>query len=172
MTNSRTFWPFAAWLRAYSPAWLRLDLVAGLTVAAVVIPKAMAYAVIAGLPVEVGLYTALAAMVVYPFLGSSRPLSVSTTSEIAMLSAAAIVAVTTANTGAGAVAVASTLALLVGGILLAARILRLGFIANFVSKPVLVGFEAGIGVAVAVSQLKAVLGVHPASKTTLGILRE
>ena len=172
MANRETNFPIAGWLRAYQPTWLRLDVIAGLTAAAVVIPKAMAYAVIAGLPVEAGLYTALAAMVVYPLLGSSRPLSVSTTSEIAMLSAAAIVSVTTANTGAGAAAVASTLALLVGGMLLAARILRLGFIANFVSKPVLVGFEAGIGVAVAVSQLKAVLGVHPASKTTLGILRE
>jgi len=172
MTTQKTSWPILDWLHGYSPTWLRLDILAGLTAAAVVIPKAMAYAAIAGLPIEVGLYTALAAMVVYPFLGSSRPLSVSTTSEIAMLSAAAIVAVTTAQTGVGAAAVASTLALLVGGILLAARLLRLGFLANFVSKPVLVGFEAGIGAAVIVSQLKAVLGIHPASKTTLGILRE
>jgi sulfate permease, SulP family len=172
MTSKTIAWPIASWLRGYSPAWLRLDILAGLTAAAVVIPKAMAYAVIAGLTVEVGLYTALAAMLVYPLLGSSRPLSVTTTSEIAILTAAAIAAVSSSMSEVSGAAVASTLALLVGAMLLLARVLRLGFLANFVSKPVLVGFEAGIGVAVAVSQLKNVLGVHPTSKTTLGILRE
>ena len=171
-TKTKQSWPIATWLRGYSPAWLRVDLVAGMTAAAVVIPKAMAYAVIAGLTVEVGLYTALAAMLVYPLLGSSRPLSVTTTSEIAMLTAAAIAAVPASIPDVRAVAVASTLALLVGVMLMFARVLRLGFLANIVSKPVLVGFEAGIGIAVAVSQLKNVLGIHPASKTTLGVLRE
>ncbi|HTM31250.1 MAG TPA: SulP family inorganic anion transporter, partial [Vicinamibacterales bacterium] len=71
--------PPVAWLRAYKPAWLRLDLLAGLTTAAVVVPKAMAYATIAGLPLQVGLYTAVVPMVVYALLGTSRPLSVSTT---------------------------------------------------------------------------------------------
>jgi SulP family sulfate permease len=172
MTSQATYWPIANWLRGYSPAWLRLDVVAGLTAAAVVIPKAMAYAVIAGLAVEVGLYTALAAMLVYPLLGSSRALSVTTTSEIAILTAAAIAAASLSLPGVSGAAVASTLALLVGAMLLLARVLRLGFLANFVSKPVLVGFEAGIGVAVAVGQLKNVLGVHPTGHTTLGILRE
>jgi len=172
MHKRAEFLPIPSWLSVYSFAWLRMDFVAGLTAAAVVIPKAMAYAVIAGLPIEAGLYTALAAMIVYPFFGSSRPLSVTTTSEIAMLTAAQVAGLATLETGVGAAAVASTLALLVGGFLLAARILRLGFIANFVSKPVLVGFEAGIGVSLIVSQLKSVLGVHPASKTTLGILGE
>ena len=162
----------ASWLTGYRAAWLRADVLAGMTAAAVVIPKAMAYAVIAGLTVEVGLYTALAAMLVYPLLGSSRPLSVTTTSEIAMLTAASIAAMVAVETGVSPAAVASTLALLVGGILLLARVFRLGFIANFVSKPVLIGFEAGIGISVAVGQLKSVLGVHPAGKTTLEILRE
>src|SRR4030066_388660 len=92
--------PIAAWLFAYRREWLRADVVAGLTAAAVVIPKAMAYAVIAGLSVEVGLYTALAAMLVYPLLGSSRPLSVTTTSAIPILVAAQI-AVSSATPGAG-----------------------------------------------------------------------
>ena len=70
--------PLASWLTGYRREWLRADVVAGLTAAAVVIPKAMAYAVVAGLGVEVGLYTAMAAMLVYPLLGSSRPLSVTT----------------------------------------------------------------------------------------------
>ncbi len=162
----------AGWLRGYSPAWLRLDVVAGLTAAAVVIPKAMACAVIAGLPVEAGLYTALAAMMIYPLLGTSRPLSVTSTSAIAMLTAAQITAMTSSGTGVSRMAVASTLALLVGGVLILARLLRLGFLANFISKPVLIGFEAGVGVVILIGQLKSVLGVHVVSQLTVGILME
>ncbi|MBI5632800.1 MAG: SulP family inorganic anion transporter [Nitrospirae bacterium] len=164
--------PFLSWLPSYQKDWLRADVVAGLTAAAVVIPKAMAYAVIAGLPVEAGLYTALAAMLIYPLLGTSRPLSVTTTSAIAMLTAAQIVVITTAQTGASASAVASTLALLVGGVLIIARLLRLGFLANFISKPVLIGFEAGVGVVILIGQMKSVLGVHVTSKTSVGALLE
>ena len=83
-----------------------------------------------------------------------------------------MVAVSTPGSGAGAGAVAATLALLVGMILILARLLRLGFLADFISKPVLVGFEAGVGIVLLVAQLKYVLGVHIASKTTVGILRE
>jgi len=162
----------AGWLRTYPKAWLRYDIVAGLTAAAVVIPKAMACAVIAGLPVESGLYTGLAAMLVYPLLGTSRSLSVSTTTTIAMMTAAevAVIAKTGPEVAAGAVGV--TLALLVGGIMILARLLRLGYIANFISTPVLTGFQAGIGVAIVVSQLKSVLGVHLTSHATLGVLAE
>ena len=76
------------WLTSYQKDWLRPDVLAGLTTAAVVIPKAMAYATIAGLPVQVGLYTAFLPMVIYAVLGSSRPLSVSTTTTLAILTAA------------------------------------------------------------------------------------
>jgi MFS superfamily sulfate permease-like transporter len=78
--------PILGWLAGYPREWLSADLIAGLTTAAVVIPKAMAYAAIAGLPVQVGLYTALVPMAVYAVLGTSRPLSVSTTTTIAILS--------------------------------------------------------------------------------------
>jgi high affinity sulfate transporter 1 len=159
-------------LSAYPLDWLRIDLVAGLTAAAVVIPKAMACAVIAGLPVEMGMYTALAAMAVYPFLGTSRPLSVTSTSAIAMLTAAQLTAVAAAGTHVDATAVAATLALLVGGVLIGARLLRLGFLANFISKPVLIGFEAGIGIVILIGQLKSVLGVHVESHSTVGTLLE
>lgn len=172
MTHERIAPPVAAWLSTYRPAWLRADMVAGLTASAIVIPKAMACAVIAGLPVEAGLYTALAAMLVYPLLGTSRPLSVTSTSAIAMLTAAQVTAITASGTGIHAVAVAATLAVLTGGILIGARLLRLGFLANFISKPVLIGFEAGVGVVILVGQLKSVLGVHVASTTTLGTLLE
>jgi len=172
MTHERIALPVAAWLSRYNPAWFRSDTIAGLTAAAVVIPKAMACAVIAGLPVETGLYTALAAMAVYPILGTSRNLSVTTTSAIALMTAAGAGAVISQTSGADAVSIGVTLAFLTGLFLIAARILRLGFLANFISKPVLVGFEAGIGLVIAVSQLKSVLGIHPAGKTTLAILWE
>lgn len=82
--------PIAEWLPKYRSNWLRFDFLSGLTTAAVVIPKSMAYAAIAGLPIEVGLYTALIPMVIYALLGTSRPLSVSTTSTIAILTAGEI----------------------------------------------------------------------------------
>ena len=85
MDNNRTLpalIPSVGWLRSYPKAWLRPDVIAGLTAAAVVIPKAMAYATIAGLPLQVGLYTVLVPMVIYAVLGTSRPLSVSTTASV------------------------------------------------------------------------------------------
>ena len=164
--------PIAAWLIGYKPAWVRADLVAGLTAAAVVIPQAMAYAAVAGLPVQVGLYCSLAAMLVYPLLGGSRPLSVSTTSSLAMLTESEVVAMTGSHPGLQAAAIAATLALLVGGVLIIARLLRLGYLANFISKPVLVGFQAGVGVAIVVGQLKSVLGARVVSHSTIGVLME
>jgi sulfate permease, SulP family len=161
-----------SWLSNYRREALRADSVAGLTTAAVVIPKAMACAVIAGLPVEAGLYTALAAMLSYPLFGTSRVLSVSSTSAIAMLAASALIADATRETGANPVVIAATLAFMVGAILVLARLLRLGFLANFISKPVLVGFTAGVGVVIIIGQLKSMLGVSVASHNTLGILRE
>jgi high affinity sulfate transporter 1 len=164
--------PFASWLWDYKPGWWKADLIAGATTAAVVIPQAMAYAAVAGLPVEVGLYCSLAAMLTYPLLGSSRPLSVTTTSSLAMLTATAVAAAAAVRPAASPVSIAVTLALLVGVFLLIARLLRLGFLANFISKPVLVGFQAGVGVAIIVGQLKAVLGVQIASRSTVDILTE
>ena len=152
------------WLLAYRREWLRTDTLAGLTVAAVVIPQAMAYAAIAGLPVEAGLYTALAAMLLYPLLGSSRPLIVTTISAIAMLTAAEVAAVSAQIINVDARGIAATLALLVGGTLILARLLRLGFLANFISTPVLVGFKAGVGVEILVGQLKSVLACRPRAR--------
>jgi len=152
--------------------WLGADVVAGLTTAAVVIPQAMAYAAIAGLPVETGLYTGLVTMIVYPFLGTSRPLVVVSTSSIAMLTAAEVAAVTAGGSTASPATIASTLALVVGAALIVARILRLGFVASFISKPVLVGFKCGVGVAIFTGQMKAVLGIKVAAHSTVGALLE
>ena len=147
------------WLRDYPRDWLRLDVIAGLTAAAVVIPKALAYATIAGLPVQVGLYTAFVPMLIYALCGASRPLSVSTTTTIAILAGAALAEVSPGDPAALLTA-AATLALLVGAILVLAGLLRLGFVANFISEPVLVGFKAGIGIVIVVDQLPKLLGIH------------
>jgi sulfate permease, SulP family len=152
--------PAIAWLRAYDRAWLGRDLVAGLTAAAVVVPQAMAYADIAGLPLAVGLYTALIPLVVYAVMGTSRPLSVTTTSTIAILTAGALHGVTSGANVDLLVPAAATLAFLVGSMLLIASLLQLGIAASFISEPVLVGFKAGVGLVIVVDQLPKLLGVH------------
>jgi high affinity sulfate transporter 1 len=144
----------------YRKDWLRLDILAGLTTAAVVIPKAMAYATIAGLPVQVGLYTAFIPLVLYALLGSSRPLSVSTTTTLAILVGAELRLVAQGGDAAALLRASATLTLLVGAILLVAAVLRLGFVANFISDPVLVGFKAGIGIVIVLDQVPKLLGVH------------
>src|SRR5580698_10733087 len=159
--------PIPDWLIGYQKSWLRSDLVAGLTSAAVVIPKAMAYATIAGLPVQVGLYTALVPMLIYAVLGTSRPLSVSTTTTLAILTAAELGEVVPNGDPAALLTASATLTLLVGAMLVLASILRLGFVANFISEPVLIGFKAGIGVVIVLDQVPKILGVHFARGTFL-----
>ena len=147
-------------LSGYQKSWFRFDAVAGLTTAAVVIPKSMACASIAGLPVQAGLYVALVPMLVYALLGTSRPLSVSTTSTIAILTAAELELAVPGGDSAHLMIAAATLALLVGALLAAAALLRLGFLANFISDPILTGFKAGVGVVIVVGQVPKLLGVH------------
>jgi SulP family sulfate permease len=149
-------------LSGYKKEWLRFDALAGLTTAAVVIPKSMAYATIAGLPVQAGLYVALVPMLVYALLGSSRPLSVSTTSTLAILTAAALTRAVPVADAAQLMVAASTLALMVGGILIVAGVLRLGFVANFISDPILTGFKAGVAIVILFGQVPKLLGVHVA----------
>jgi len=151
---------FPDWIGDYRREWARPDVIAGLTVAAVVIPNALAYATIAGLPVQVGLYTAFVPMLIYTCLGTSRVLSVSTTTTIAILVGAALDHVASGNDAANLLTASATLACLVGVILIVARLLRLGFVANFISEPVLVGFKAGVGIVIIVDQLAKLLGIH------------
>jgi len=158
--HARQYLPISDWLLKYEKTWFRADVIAGLTTAAVVIPKAMAYATIAGLPVQVGLYTALIPMAVYALTGSSRPLSVSTTTTIAVLTGTELSLVAGNGDSGALVTACATLTLMVGAILLAASLLRLGFVANFISEPVLIGFKAGIGVVIVLDQLPKILGIH------------
>jgi sulfate permease, SulP family len=152
--------PLPDWLIGYQKGWLRPDVIAGLTTAAVVIPKAMAYATIAGLPVQVGLYTAFLPMVIYAVLGTSRVLSVSTTTTLAILAAAELGEVVPGGDPASLLRASAMLTLLVGAMLVVASVLRLGFIANFISQPVLIGFKAGIGVVIVLDQVPKILGIH------------
>jgi sulfate permease, SulP family len=148
------------WLLSYRKDWLRPDIVAGLTAAAVVIPKSMAYASIAGLPLQTGLYTAFLPMIIYAFLGTSSVLSVSTTTTIAILTAAELRDVVPSGDTNAMLSAAVTLTALVGAILIVACLLRLGFVANFISEPVLIGFKAGIGVVIILDQIPKLLGIH------------
>ena len=161
MSNPRRMeLPVLEWLRNYEKEWLPADLVAGLTTAAVVVPKAMAYATIAGLPVQVGLYTAFVPLVIYALVGTSRPLSVTTTTTIAILAGAQLGAVAPHGEPAALLAASATLTFAVGIFLVAASLLRLGFLANFISEPVLVGFKAAVGLVIVVDQIPKLLGIH------------
>ena len=156
-----TFVPAVEWLGRYERRWLRADVVAGLTTAAVVIPKAMAYATIAGLPVQVGLYTAFVPMAGLRRSSARRACSASARPPRSPSSRASALGARRAGRRPGSLVTASaTLAVLVGPILLLAGLLRLGFVANFISEPVLTGFKAGIGLVIVVDQIPKLLGIH------------
>ena len=160
MSEHRWFRVLPEWLVSCRADWVRPDIVAGLTTGAVIIPKTMAYAMMAGLPVQVGLYTALVPMVIYAVFGTSRVLSVSTTTTLAILTAAQLSQVVPSGNPTELLRASATLTLLVGTALVLACFLRLGFLANFISEPVLVGFRAGIGLVIVVDQIPKILGIH------------
>ena len=144
---------------AGAPA-VRVDVIAGLVAAAVVLPKAMAYATVAGLPVAVGLYTAFVPMVIYALLGSSRVLSVSSTTTLAILTGTQLGLIVPDGDPAKLISATAALTVLVGATLVLARLMRLGFVANFISTPVLTGFKAGIGLVIVLDQVPKLLGIH------------
>ena len=141
------------------------DLLAGITLAALGIPEVLGYAKIAGMPVVTGLYTLLIPMAVFAVLGSSRHLVVGADSATAAILAATLAGLAVAGSERY-VRLAGLVALLAGGMLLLARLARLGFLANFLSRTVLVGFLTGVGIQVAVGQLPDMLGVTAAGKQT------
>ena len=142
-----------------------IDMLAGLTLAALGIPEVLGYAKIAGMPLVTGLYTMLLPMAVFAVLGSSRHLVVAADSATAAILAAALTGLAAAGSERY-VRLAGLAALLAGGMLLAARLARLGFLANFLSRTVLVGFLAGVGIQVAAGQLPDMLGITAAGKQT------
>ena len=148
-------------LSGYDRGWLRSDVVAGLTVWAVLVPEALAYASIAGVSPVVGLYAAPAALVLYAAFGSSRHLVVGPMSATAALSAAAVADVITADDDFAALT--ATLAIATGIAATCAGLLRLGFLANFISEPVLKGFIIGLALTIIAGQLPKLFGVEGTS---------
>ncbi len=144
--------------------WIRGDIVAGLTVWAVLVPESLAYATIAGVPPVVGLYAAVPALALYALLGSSRHLVVSPMSATAALSLSVVAAVATDTTDpAEMVALTTALALATGMVALIAGGLRLGFLAAFISEPVLKGFIIGLALTIMIGQLPSLIGVPKGS---------
>ncbi|HRO10716.1 SulP family inorganic anion transporter [Amaricoccus sp.] len=149
--------PVLASLAGYRPAWIRGDVAAGLAIAAVGLPTAIAYPAIAGLPPETGLYASIAPLAAYAVFGPSRQLIVGPDAATITVMAAVLAAIPGLE-AADRPAVAATLALVVGGLYLGGRLLGLGVLSTFLSRPILVGFFAGISLSIITGQLKRVTG--------------
>ncbi len=166
-----TYVPIVGWLPKYPMAQLRPELIAGLTVWGVSVPTALAYAQLAGVPPQAGLYTMLAAMVAYAIFSTSRHIKVTATSTMAVTSAA-VVAPLAGGDGSLYWSLTAELALIVGIMLLLAGIVRLGFIADFLAKPVVTGFVFGLAIVIAVGQLPKLFGVEGGSGNVFQQLAE
>lgn len=156
--------PVTRWARSYNKEWLRPDIIAGITVGAFTIPEAMAYVSLASLPPEIGLYSAMVALLVYVIFGSSNQLSIGPTSTLSILVGATLGSLMIVNTSQYFM-IASLVAVMVGILALVSWALRFGFIVKFISKTVLTGFLAGIALFIASGQLPKLLGMPGTSGT-------
>lgn len=150
--------PITQWLPNYRPAWFRSDLVAGLTLTAYAIPVALAYASLAGLPSQVGLYCYMLGAIGYAFFGTSRQLAPGPTSAISILIGVSL-APLAVDDPARYLAMASLTAILVAGLCVVAWALKLSQIVNFISEPILTGFKAGAALQIASTQLPKLFGI-------------
>ncbi|MBC7164937.1 MAG: sulfate permease [Roseovarius sp.] len=163
------YFPPLVWGRSYSRATLTNDLVAAVIVTIMLIPQSLAYALLAGLPAQAGIYASIVPIILYALFGTSRALAVGPVAVVSLMTAAAVGQVAEPGSiGYGAAAL--SLALLSGLFLLALGLLRLGFIANFLSHPVIAGFITASGVLIATSQLKHILGVPAGGHTLIEML--
>ncbi len=153
--------------RAYRRPWLARDLLTALTILAVIVPQGLAYGELAGLPPVAGLYAALVPLLLYPVFASSRRLMVGPESGLAILTATALAPLAAAQTSRYA-ALAAMLALLMGAIMILGGIFRLGVLADFLSRPVLIGFMNGVAVILVASQLPRLFGISVHAESTLG----
>ncbi len=170
-TWGRRAMPGLANFQGYRRDVLRGDVLGGLTVSAYLVPQALAYATLAGLPPAAGLWAALPPLVIYAILGSSRQLSIGPESTTALMTAAVLGSTIAGGDPARYAAYAATLAVLVGAICLVAGLLRLGFLANLLSRPVLVGYLAGIAAMMVASQLGRLAGVSVSGQSVDAQLR-
>lgn len=155
--------PIVVWAPTYRRAWLGRDALAGLAVAAVAIPTAMGYSTVAQVPIQVGLYALPAALVLYAIFGSSRHVAMGPTSTVALMSGAVIAGIGGVNDPARAAALTAAVALAAGLWLALFGILRLGWVTDFISRPVIVGFSFGLGLTVIAGELPHLLGVSSAN---------
>lgn len=161
--------PAVTWLRRYGSRELSSDLVAAIIVTIMLIPQSLAYAMLAGLPAQVGLYASILPLVAYALFGSSRALAVGPVAVVSLLTAATISRVAEPGTE-GYLGAAVALALLSGLMLLTMGLLRLGFLANLLSHPVISGFITASGILIAVSQLKHILGIDAHGHTLVAMV--
>lgn len=159
--------PIVVWLPRYDRADLRPDAISGVVSWGVMVPVAMAYAGLAGMPPETGLVTAFAAMAAYALFGTSRHLKVTASSSVAILSASVVGAILSSGDPATYVALSAVLALAVGVILVVAGAARLGFLSQFLAASVVTGFVIGLAVTITIGQLPGLLGIPQADGTTL-----
>ena len=164
MQALRRYLPILDWGRSYTRRTLGNDLLAALIVTIMLIPQSLAYALLAGLPPEAGIYASIVPILLYALFGTSRALAVGPVAVVSLMTASAIGQVAAQGTAGYAVA-ALTLAFLSGGFLVLLGVLRLGFLANFLSHPVIAGFITASGILIAVSQLKHVLGIEAGGHT-------
>jgi sulfate permease, SulP family len=164
-------WPIFGWVQGYQKRWLRFDVVAGLTVCAILVPEGMAYAELAGVPPEYAFYAAPVALLAYAALGSSRQLVVAVSSAIAIMSAATIGEIAVEGS-AEFVALTAALAILAGLVSIAAGILKLGRIAQFFSESVLLGFVFGLALLISIKQIPKLLGIEAHGESALELLRD
>ncbi|WP_281016695.1 MULTISPECIES: sulfate permease [unclassified Minwuia] len=162
--------PVLDWGRTYSRETLVNDLVAAVIVTIMLIPQSLAYALLAGLPPEAGIYASIAPIVLYALFGTSRVLAVGPVAVVSLMTATAISQVADQGS-AGYLAAALLLAALSGGILLIMGVFRLGFLANFLSHPVIAGFITASGILIAASQLGHVLGINARGHTLIEIVQ-
>jgi high affinity sulfate transporter 1 len=158
--------PLVAWLPAYDRGDLRFDAIAGLVSWGVMVPVAMAYAGLAGMPPETGLVTAFAALTAYAVFGTSRHLKVTTSSSVAIMSASVVAAIAAGN-AAYYLPLSAALAIIVGIILVVAGAARLGFLSQFLAASVVTGFVIGLAITITVGQLPALFGIPPVSGTII-----
>ena len=163
--------PIRDWLPRYRRSWLRPDVIAAVAVWAVLVPEGMAYASLAGMPPQTGLFAALAPLLVYAVLGTCRQLTVGPSSAVAAYSAAAIAPMAFGDPGRF-IALSALLALLAGILLLVAGLARAGFIADFLARPVMTGFVGGLALVIAVGQLAKLFGVEGGGTGFFGKLYE
>lgn len=165
MNRLADYLPILEWGRHYSRATLTNDMVAAIIVTIMLIPQSLAYAMLAGLPAEIGLYASILPLVAYAVFGTSRTLAVGPVAVVSLMTASAIGEIAAQGTPAY-LAAAMLLAFLSGAMLIAMGLFRLGFVANFLSHPVISGFITASGLLIAAGQLKYLLGI-PASGHTL-----